>query len=604
LRKRPGTWVVTLCGALALVVSAQGADRPSRPVPPPIPTDAMTVRMAEPGRYGGRFVLATNASPKTFNPMMSTESSSNEVIQQMFVGLTDIDYATQEDIPMLARSWAYSDAGRTITFRLRRGACFSDGQPITSADCAFSFEVALDERLASPKGDDLRMQVGTRTLPFRWETPDAHTFVVHAPATDALMLSHVSNVRILPRHVLEPAFRAGRFASTYTTATAPESLVTNGPWRLKSYREGEATVLERNPHWFGVDSQRRRLPYLDQLVFRIARDQDAIATMFAAGEVDAIDKVKPEDYRLYAAKARSGAFTLHDVGPSFTTNFLWFNLNRTREDGRATPKVPAHKYAWFTQRDFRRAVSMALDREAMIRGPLYGFGVKGWAILTQGNARWHDPSISAPDHQPAEARRLLERLGMVDRDGDGVREDRQGNKLEFSLLVNSGNNVSGAMAALVQDDLAKVGIRVTLQPLDFKSLVSRTRDDQRYEACLLGLGSAVPADPGMGANFWKSTGSLHYWSMNQPEGSPDTPAEARMDAAFARNIGTVDLAARKRAYREMAQILNDEAFVVWLPTQVTKLPVSSRFGNVHPSPMPPRILWNSDRLFEKVPRKG
>jgi peptide/nickel transport system substrate-binding protein len=247
---------------------------------------------------------------------------------------------------------------------------------------------------------------------------------------------------------------------------------------------------------------------------------------------------------------------------------------------------------------------MALDREAMIRGPLYGFGVKGWAILTQGNARWHDPSISAPDHQPAEARRLLERLGMVDRDGDGVREDRQGNKLEFSLLVNSGNNVSGAMAALVQDDLAKVGIRVTLQPLDFKSLVSRTRDDQRYEACLLGLGSAVPADPGMGANFWKSTGSLHYWSMNQPEGSPDTPAEARMDAAFARNIGTVDLAARKRAYREMAQILNDEAFVVWLPTQVTKLPVSSRFGNVHPSPMPPRILWNSDRLFEKVPRKG
>ena len=71
-----------------------------------------------------------------------------------------------------------------------------------------------------------------------------------------------------------------------------------------------------------------------------------------------------------------------------------------------------------------------------------------------------------------------------------------------------------------------------------------------------------------------------------------------MDALFQRHLATTNLAERKALYREMAQILNDECFVVWLPTQIIKLPVSSRFGNVHPSPMPHRILWNSDRIFQ------
>src|SRR5262249_38651225 len=120
-----------------------------------------------------------------------------------------------------------------------------------------------------------------------------------------------------------------------------------------------------------------------------------------------------------------------------------------------------------------------------------------------------------------------------------------------------------------------------------------------YDACLLGLGSAVPSDPGMGPNFWKSSGLTHYWDTEQPAGRPDTRAEARIDSLFQACVGTTDLAARKRAYGQMSQIVDDECFVIWLPTQLMKIPVRSRFGNVHPSPMPHRILWNSDRIFDK-----
>lgn len=219
--------------------------------------------------------------------------------------------------------------------------------------------------------------------------------------------------------------------------------------------------------------------------------------------------------------------------------------------------------------------------------------------MTSGNARWYDSTITAPDFDPEGAKALLDRIGLTDRNGDGIREDAAGRPVTFTLIFNSDNKLRTSIATLLQDDLAKVGIRLIPTGMDFNTLVTKVRNEFDYDACLLGLSSAVPADPGMGANFWKSTGLTHYWDIGQPEGRPDTPAEARIDALFQQHVSTPDLAARKALYREMAQTLNDECFLVWLPTVLMKLPVSGRFGNVHPSPMPHRILWNSDRIFQK-----
>jgi peptide/nickel transport system substrate-binding protein len=432
--------------------------------------------------------------------------------------------------------------------------------------------------------------------------------VVTSPAVDALLLSHVSNIRILPRHILEPAFKAGRFAAAYNTATPPESLVTSGPWRVKSYLENQQTMLARNPYWFGVDDKGRRLPYLDEVVFRVAKDQDVAAQMFHAGELDGLDRVKPEDYKQYDTEQKTKGFKLYEVGTSFNTEFMWFNLNRVRKADKGKkpgdPVIEPWKFAWFSNRDFRRAVSMAIDRDALIQGPYYGYGVKGWSQMTQGNARWYDSTITAPDHDPEQAKKLLDQLGLVDRNGDGIREDSAGHAVSFTVIYNADNKLRGAMATLIQDDLNKVGIKSIPSGLDFNTLVTKTRNDFQYDVCQLGLGSAVPADPGMGANFWKSSGLTHYWDMKQPEGRPDTPAEGRIDELFQKNVSTLDLAARKAAYHEMSQTLNDECLLIWLPTVLMRLPVSDRYGNVHPSPMPHRILWNSDRIFQKRPRQA
>lgn len=571
----------------------------------PLPADTLTASMTEPGVHGGRFVVGATSSPKTFNPIMANENSSTDVTQRLFVALTDIDYTTQADIPLLAKSWTISDDGRTVTYQMRRGACFSDGHPITSDDVKFSFDVVMDSLVHPSMQEGLKMEVAGKVLPFTYSAPDSYTFVVTSPGTDALLLSHVANVRIVPRHILEPAFKSGGFAAAFNTATPPESLVTSGPWKLGAYAENEKTVLTRNPYWFGVDAKGKRLPYLDELVFRIAKDQDAAGQMFHAGELDGLDNVKPEDYKQFTAEASAKGYTLYDVGPSFNTNFLWFNLHKFRESGKGKkagePKVEPWKYALFSNRDFRRAVSFAIDREAIIKGPMFGYGLKNWQLLTSGNPRWYDSTITAPDHDPEQSKKLLDALGLIDRNNDGVREDAQGHPVAFTLIYNGDNKLRASMATLMQDDLAKVGIKLTPSGIDFNTLVAKTRTDQDYDAALLGLSSAVPADPGMGGNFWKSTGPAHYWNMKQPPGKTDTPAEARINEAFQRNVTSIDLAERKAAYREMSQILNDESFLVWLPTLMMKLPVSSRFGNVQPSPMPHRILWNSEVLFVKHP---
>jgi peptide/nickel transport system substrate-binding protein len=565
--------------------------------PHPLPLDTLTFETAEPGRYGGRFVIAVTTDPKTFNRIMSNEQSSNDITNLMFVGMAEYDNNTQQIYPLLARSWEVNPDGRTWTWHLRRGARFSDGHPITSADVLFMFEVLYDAEL-HPSLQDLLKVDGQ---PFEVSAPDSYTVVTRAAAPHALMAATVGSLKIMPRHVLEPAYRRGDFAAAYSLSTPPESLVTSGAFRLRQYLPGEKVVLERNPYWFGVDTQGRRLPYLDELAFLVVPDQNTAAIKFHAGEVDALDNVKPEDYKTYIDGAVDGNYTVHDLGPSLTTNFLWFNLNlrKTAKPGKPAgePEVGRVKYAWFANRAFRHAISMAIDRDAVIRGPFYGEAVENWSAPSVGARPWGQHGIAGPSYDPSRAAAILDSLGWVDRNGDGIREDRGGHPIRFQLRTNSDNAVRVAVANLIQDDLAKIGIACTPAPVEFNTMITSLRQDFQYEAMLMGLGSGVPADPGMYANFFLSSGTSHYWHVRQTR--PGSRAEAEIDRWYAALIANHDESKRLQAWSEIVKRLNEECFVIWLPSQMIKVPVRNGFGNVHPTVIPHRILWNIDRVFVK-----
>ena len=175
--------------------------------------------------------------------------------------------------------------------------------------------------------------------------------------------------------------------------------------------------------------------------------------------MDALDDVKPENYQTYLSGQEKGNFTFHDLGPSLNTNFFWFNLNRARDakGGKriGATYVDAVKYAWFSNRDFRKAVSKAVDREAIIKSVYYGHAVKNWATTTPGNRWWHSPDFRGDDYDPEGARQLLASIGLSDRNGDGVinapdvRRHSQINDFDFTLnneLIGRPRNPRAARA--------------------------------------------------------------------------------------------------------------------------------------------------------------
>lgn len=565
--------------------------------PHPLPEEPLVVDAPSIGRHGGRFVLGSIQNPRTLNAIMANEQSSSDLTERMFARLTDYNNMTQKSTPYLAKSWEMASDGLTWTYYLRKGAKFSDGHPITAEDVLFSFQVIYDKTL-HPSAQDLLIMGGK---PFEVTAPDPYTVVIKTPSPNAALVECAAVVPIMPKHILEETYKKGDFAAAYNVSTPPDKLVTSGPWRIAQYVPGEKTVLGRNPYYFGVDKENHRLPYLDEIVFLIVPDLDAADLKFRAGELHGLDDVKPENYNWYRDNQQKANFTLYDLGPDLNTNHFWFNLNKVQKPtpGKklGQPFVDPVKYAWFNNPTFRRAVSLAIDRDAMIPSVFFGEAVKNWAIATPGNKEWYSPDLVKYDYNPAEAKKLLASLGWKDGNGDGIIEDTRGNPVTFSLKTNSSNTTRIAMMNFIKADLAKVGINVITAPVDFNTLITNLRSDFQYEAMLLGLQSGVPPDPTMMQNVWRSTGLTHSWFLTQTK--PDTPQEARIDQLMDVIVAAHDIGERKKAYHEVETIANEMAWITWLPVRVQKIPVSNRFGNLQPSILRHRILWNSDSIYVK-----
>ena len=201
------------------------------------------------------------------------------------------------------------------------------------------------------------------------------------------------------------------------------------------------------------------------------------------------------------------------------------------------------------------------------------------------------------DYNVAESKRLLASIGLKDGNGDGVLEDPRGNPVTFQLKTNADNVMRVATANFIRDDLAKVGIRVILSPMDFNSVITNLRSDLHDEVILLGSQSGVPPDPANAQNLLRSSGISHDFFVRQQK--PATPEEARIDQLLDKLISTLDANERKASWKDIQTIWNEQGWFVWLPILNVKLPVSNRFGNVQPSVMAHRILWNIEQVYVK-----
>jgi peptide/nickel transport system substrate-binding protein len=580
------------CLPMFFAACSAGEKREGKATSVPLPEDVRVVEGIEPGSPGGRVVCAITSDPKTFDPMLVSETSTEIVVSLMFAGLVNFDQYAQVFVPGLAKSWEAD--GLSWTFHLRKGARWSDGRAITADDVLFSFEVLYDS-VIHPPGADLLMIDGKKIALTKL---DSLTVRMDLPARYGPFIGMVGSLRILPKHKLEEAYRRGEFESSWGVNTAPEDIVVSGPFMLGQYVPNEKVVLRKNPHFWQVDEKGTRLPYLDEIIYVNAEDENVVLLKFQAGETDMIqDGFSPDNYQALRDGEESGDYRVYDIGPRLGSTHLWFNMNPGKNPNTGEPYVKPHKLAWFRNDTFRKAIAHAIDREGIVKTAFHGRGVPVWGPVSPNNKVWYNPDLVTYPHDPVTASKLLARLGFWDQNDDGVLEDREGRELEFTLATNASNTTRVKIGNIVVDDLKKLGVKVNFTPIDFNDLITRMRESFDYEAMMLALTEGVPPDPVMGSNVFLSFGDTHIWFPNQQR--PATTWEAEIDSLMILQTLSDDQILRKRAFDRVQRIMSEHVPLIFIVNQSEYVAARNTLGNVKPSIMEPFLLHNSEQIFLK-----
>jgi peptide/nickel transport system substrate-binding protein len=463
------------------------------------------------------FVVAIPADPQSLDPRFGTDANASRLADLLHAGLTRADIATRR-VPDLAASWE-TPGPETIVFHLRPDFHFADGAPVTAADVQATYEAVCDPALASPKREALAMLS-------RIEAPDALTVVMHLRAPFAPFLD-ATGLGILP------AARARE---------ASEATVGAGPFRLVAVERGDRLELAPNPGYPGGP------PRLDPLVVRIVPDEVVRVLELERGGVQLMEDT-PEPEMLDRLTRVPAVVVRRMPGTSF--DYLALNLRDRR----------------LADRRVRQAIALALDRDALVR-----FVLGGGARIASGllaPEHWAYAPAPVLRHDPARARRLLDRAGFPDPDGPGPLPRF---RLVYKTTTDPGRR---RLAEAIQAELAAVGIAIELRTYEWGTLYADVRRGN-FQLCALawvGVG-----DPDIYYLAFHST-------MRPPVGyNRGAYASAVMDRLTARGRRTLEATARRAVYARIQERAAHDLPIVplWWEDRVTVQ--SRRLRGFEPSP--------------------
>jgi peptide/nickel transport system substrate-binding protein len=508
---------------------------------------------------GGELRFCLRSEPKTLNPVLMSDDSS-ETIRYLTGGvLMRVNRLTQDLEPELAVSWKVTNAGKTISFKLRENLRFSDGTTFSADDVAYTIQQLMDPTLHSPTGDAFRSGEGKEQTQILSKNRIAITFPAPIAGLDKLF----DQVAIM-------------------SAKSPQKeMAVLGPYYVAENKAGSYLILKRNPNYWKHDANGRPLPYIDSIRLDIQQNRDIEMLRLVRGEIDFINSLDAE----YFDKVMSENSSMgHDAGASLDAEFMWFNQV-------ASSPLPSYKKAWFTTTNFRRAISEAINRQDLSRIAFRGRARPAVGPISPANKFWFNSKLQP---HPFDQKSALQRLSL---DGfhlqNGALRDRDGHAVEFSIITNSGNKYRERMTTMIQQDLTAIGIKLNVVTLDFPSLIERMTRTFDYEACLLGLVNNE-LDPNSQMNVWLSSAENHQWNPSQK--TPATAWEAEIDKLMRAQASTLNPAKRKEFVDKVQQIAWEQEPFIYLVNKNALSAVSPSLHNAHPVVLRPQVYWNIDQL--------
>ena len=533
------------------------------------------------GEYGGEITIATISDPLTFNLAIATDGSSAGVLSYLFEGLTETSWLTDRVEPSLARSWEASEDGMTWTFHLRDDVRWHDGRPFTARDVEFTFNRIIynDDIPASARPAFnfrfLDEETGEwREKPMTVVAVDEYTVVCILPQPFAPFLRAMGTA-IYPRHILEKHVDDGTFNMIWDINTAPSDIIGTGPFTIETYIPGERVVMARHPDYWLKDNDGNTLPYLDRVVHQIVPELEDELRYFLSGQTD-IHGVLGKEYAQLEPLQEDQNFTIYKRGPTFGTTFLAFNMNPGRNAETGELYLGPRKLEWFSNTQFRQAVAHVIDKERIIDEAQHGFGYPQWSSISPAAGDFHNPDVREYQYSIGKANEILDDLGWVDTDGDGIREDANGENIAFALTTNEGNSVRQTVGSIAHEGMQAIGLNVNYSVVDFGEIVGQLTSSYDWEAIVIGFSGGT--DPHSGINLWHSSEGLHLWYPNQPE--PATDWEAKIDALYINGSKELDRQKRVALYHQAQEIVAENVPIIYTTLGERISAVRNVFGNM------------------------
>ncbi len=506
-----------------------------------------------------------------------------------------------QPLPNLAKSWDWSEDGKTLTVHLIEGAKWSDGDPFDVEDIDFYWnDVIMDENVtplmgASPatyndatfaKVDDY-----TFTLTFTEAFPEQ---VLYAMA--------YGNFCPGPSHLLKPKHPkyGGESYETFLNAFPSDfmNFPTMGGWAVVEHRPDDIVVLRRNPYYWKVDETGQQLPYMDEMQYRLSTwgDRDVQAV---AGTGDFSNLEQPENYVESLKKAADPASPARlAFGPRSIGYQMFFNQSA---NGWGEPDARAQAVRELNRNlDFRKAVTYAVDRQrlgdSLVKGPFTAPYAGG--LLT--STSFYDPASTVfYPFDAASAKEALAAAGLTDGDGNGFVDAAGGGDLTVTLLVNSDYATDGNLAEGVVAMMADVGIKVTLNSLTGKDFDNARdagawdwmvlRNNQEWVSAVQGTNNLAPVGP-----------VTAVWHRANGAGEMDLlPYEQALVDAIKAFTGTRDPAAKVEAMKTWQKTFTENVTAVGLTSYPGALIINKRFANI-PAGAPIFMYnWAEDNIIRE-----